>query len=388
MEFQATTPLRRKRPVPSRRILNPVPQALEFHQLDLRLEHLRVRHPARHRRLIGSLAETGQQTPIIVIAQSGVVQQDSGYLVIDGHKRIAALKQLGRDTVIAVVWDMNEAEALFLARSLTMNSEPETALEQGWLLAEMEEKLGYSIEELARRFDRSATWVGRRLALVDTLPESIQQQVRQGKIAAQIAMRYLAPVARVNAEQCVRMAQALAQQHWTTRQAAALYNAWRNAKGAVRERILAQPELFLKTQQQQPLPTPATLESELNTIIAITRRALDRAEEPTQNSEAIRDKIQHATRLLAQLSERIEKESEQNHVEPSATHNDSGVARQGDQQARDCASAEPLASQRAQGAASELRRGAKDRTPRESRTVPSTDPRVIAHLQRQSRASP
>ena len=40
---------------------------LEFHQLDRRLENLRVRHPARQRRLIASLAETGQQTPIIVI---------------------------------------------------------------------------------------------------------------------------------------------------------------------------------------------------------------------------------------------------------------------------------------------------------------------------------
>ena len=82
-----------------------------------------------------------------------------------GIKRIAALKQLRRDTVNALVWEMSEAEALLLAHSLRMNSEPETALEQGWLLAEMEEKLGYTIEELARRFDRSATWVARRLAL-------------------------------------------------------------------------------------------------------------------------------------------------------------------------------------------------------------------------------
>jgi hypothetical protein len=40
---------------------------LEFHQLDRRLENLRVRHPVRQRRLVASLAEVGQQTPIIVI---------------------------------------------------------------------------------------------------------------------------------------------------------------------------------------------------------------------------------------------------------------------------------------------------------------------------------
>jgi uncharacterized ParB-like nuclease family protein len=128
-----------------------VAQILEFHQLDRRLEHLRVRHPTRFRRLLASLAETGQQTPIIVIPC------EQRYLVIDGHQRIAALKQLRRDTVNALVWEIPEAEALLLARSLRMNSEPETALEQGWLLSEMEEKLGYTIEELARRFDRSAS---------------------------------------------------------------------------------------------------------------------------------------------------------------------------------------------------------------------------------------
>lgn len=358
-------------------------QTLEFHQLDCRLEHLRVRHPARFRRLLASLAEAGQQTPIIVIPY------EQRYLVIDGHQRIAALQQLRRDTVNALVWEMSEAEALLLVRSLRMNSEPETALEQGWLLAEMEEKLGYTIEELARRFDRSATWVARRLALVETLPEAVQQQVREGRIAAQIAMRYLAPVARIDREQCERMAQVFAQQHWTTRQAALLYNAWREARTKqTRERILAEPELFLKTQEQQRQPTKATLESDLNQIVAIARRALGRAEESTRNSEAMGSKIQHATRLLAQLAERFGKEAEQHHAEPIATRNDSGTTREGQQQTRDRQATEPLAPERAQGSASELNRCAEDRAGRESRAVPPTDPRVIAHLQRQSRASP
>ena len=104
---------------------------LEFHQLDRRWEHLRVRHPQRQRRLLASLAESGQQTPIVVVAAAG---QPDRYLVIDGYKRIAALQQLGRDTVEAVVWPMSEAEALLLDRSLRL-SEQETALEQGWLLA-------------------------------------------------------------------------------------------------------------------------------------------------------------------------------------------------------------------------------------------------------------
>ena len=69
---------------------------LEFHQLDRRWEHLRARHPARQRGLLSSLAESGQQTPIVVVAAEGQADRS---VVIDGYKRIVALAQLGRDTV-------------------------------------------------------------------------------------------------------------------------------------------------------------------------------------------------------------------------------------------------------------------------------------------------
>ena len=93
---------------------------LEFHQLDRRWEQLRIREPHRQRRLLASLAESGQQTPIVV-----VLSKEAGgrYLVIDGHKRIAALEQLGRDTVEATVWEMSEAEALLLERSLRFSKQ-------------------------------------------------------------------------------------------------------------------------------------------------------------------------------------------------------------------------------------------------------------------------
>ena len=135
---------------------------LEFHQLDRRHEHLRVRNAQRQRQLLASLATAGQQTPIIVVAVS---DQPNRYLVIDGYKRVAALEQLGRDTVEAVIWPLNEVQALVLDRSLHW-SERESALEEGWLLAELEQRFGYGLEELARQFDRSVSWVSRRLALV------------------------------------------------------------------------------------------------------------------------------------------------------------------------------------------------------------------------------
>jgi ParB family chromosome partitioning protein len=117
---------------------------------------------------------------------------------------------------------MSEAEALLLSRSLRFGPQ-ESALEQGWLLAEMEQRFGHGLDELARRFDRSTSWVSRRLALVELLPEAIQQQVREGKLRAQVAMKYLVPVARVNADDCTRMAAVFVAHRYDTRQAGQLY---------------------------------------------------------------------------------------------------------------------------------------------------------------------
>ena len=82
---------------------------LEFHQLDLRYEPLRVRRAEVERRLLGSLSESGQQVPIVVVAQS---DEAGRYVVIDGYKRVRALRRLGRDTVAAMEWPVSEAEAL------------------------------------------------------------------------------------------------------------------------------------------------------------------------------------------------------------------------------------------------------------------------------------
>jgi len=226
---------------------------LEFHQLDRRWEHLRARRPERQRRLLASLAASGQQTPIVVVA---LASPPDRYLVIDGYQRLAALKQLGRDTVEAVVWPLTEAEALVLDRSLRWG-ECETALEEGWLLAELEQHFGYGLEELARRFDRSVSWVSRRLALVELLPESVQEQVRQGAISAQVAMKFLVPVARSSPEDCQRLAAALAAHRFTSREPGQLYAAWQGASPSVRQRILEQPQLFLKAQRQRQFAPPS-----------------------------------------------------------------------------------------------------------------------------------
>jgi ParB family chromosome partitioning protein len=356
---------------------------LEFHQLDRRWEHLRVRRPDRQRRLLASLAATGQQTPIVVVA---ITSEPGRYLVIDGYQRVAALEQLGRDTVEAVVWPMEEAEALVLDRSLCMG-ERETALEQGWLLAELEQHFGYGLEELARRFDRSVSWVSRRLALVELLPETVQQQVRVGTIAPHVAMKYLVPLARANVEDCQKMAAALGTHRFTTRQAGQLYAAWRAASPSVRKRILEEPQVFLKAQRQveQKPPTPAAAEllRDLEMVAAIANRASRRLAGAAQvmdrgeRDEAQR-KVDRALDQLRRLAAKISEE--QAHVEPRSTNDDSGTGRQGSESTRDGAGAgseSPLGAPRpAIAFGGSARTGAS----RESRALPPANPGAFRQL--------
>jgi hypothetical protein len=260
----------------------------------------------------------------------------------------------------------------------------------------MERSFGYSLDELARRFDRSISWVSRRLALVELLPEPVQLHVREGTLSAQIAMKYLVPIARVGADDCERMAAAFVKHRCDTRQATQLYTAWREGSRVVRERILAEPELFLKTQRQPPVAKPAAVEQverDLEMALAILRRAGRRLAEalPEMNGaqrEQTQNHIESARRELNRMAERIGKERETKHAEPGAAGRDSGAEREGSKQTRDLARVAGVAPDRAQSPALELHERAGDPAAGESRTLPATDPGSFGFLQGESRASP
>jgi ParB family chromosome partitioning protein len=241
---------------------------LEWHQLDLRYEGLRRRHPAQERQLLASVAELGQQTPIIVISQP------SPFVVIDGYKRVRALKRLGQDTVRSMQWSVCELEALLLERSLRQGSED--TLDQAWLLAELQQRFGLSLDDLAQRFERSRSWVSRRLALIQTLPQTIQDQVRSGVLSAHAAMKYLVPLARANEQAARQLAEAIAPLAPSSRQVGALYQGWQNGTERTRELILSHPQVYLQAQVAQvaaPASPAQRWLQDLGALGGIARRA-------------------------------------------------------------------------------------------------------------------
>jgi ParB family transcriptional regulator, chromosome partitioning protein len=285
---------------------------LELHQLDLRDEKLRTRKPEAERKLVASLAEIGQQVPVVVV-RSDVPEQ---FILVDGYKRVRALRRLGHDVVTVTCWDLSEADALVLDR-LMRTGEGATALEQGWLLHELTVRFDLALEDLGRRFARSPSWVSRRLALVEELPATIQEHVRRGELPAHAAMKHLVPLARANAEACERLVAAIAGKGLTNRQIGQLYAVWRDGLPAIRERVLTAPLLLLKARQAlgpAPEDEGRLLMDDLDMLAAVARRARRRLRQgvfrrllPSERQEVQRLGAA-AHEELARLAERLGEE--------------------------------------------------------------------------------
>jgi hypothetical protein len=247
---------------------------IDLHRLDLRHRDLRIVDGDRRRRLIGSLAEIGQQVPVVVIGDG------ERFVLIDGYLRVDGLARLQRDTVLATSWSLPEVEALVHHRHLAVARR--TALEDAWLLGRLREH-GLSMDQLARRLCRSKSWVSHRLGLLDALAAAAQDRVRAGTVPPHGAMRYLVPFARANRAQCERMLAQLGDTRVSDRELAALYSGWKRADRAGKQRIIDDPRLFLKawaaTQGARADEDDAvgSLFKDLTTLAAIAWRASRRA---------------------------------------------------------------------------------------------------------------
>jgi ParB-like chromosome segregation protein Spo0J len=240
---------------------------VDLHQLELRHQDLRIHDAEQRRRLIGSVAELGQQVPVVVI-------RDADRLVlIDGYLRVEALRKLGRDTAAAMAWPVPEVEALLQRRHLASSV---AAIEDGWLLARLREH-GLTLDELARRLCRSKSWVSRRLALIEILTPTAQACVRAGTVPPHAAMKYLVPLARANQRQCEQLAAGLGDTRVSDRELAALYDAWRAADRAGKQRIVSEPLLALRALAAVTMAdvddASAPLHKDLTALAAIGGRA-------------------------------------------------------------------------------------------------------------------
>ena len=218
---------------------------LDLHRLDLRFAESRLVEPRAVERIARSIERCGQIVPCVVVAAPGGSGASGERLVlIDGYRRITALRRIGRDTASVERWACDVTDALLALLARTQNR-PFASIEEALLIRELMRGLGLSQHDLARRCGRDVSWVSRRLQLLSGLPDAALTAVRSGKLSSWAANRVVVPLARANAEHADRLLTALADAPLSTRELRDWFEHYQKAFRSAREHMVSRPRLFL-----------------------------------------------------------------------------------------------------------------------------------------------
>ena len=218
---------------------------LDLHRLDLRFAGARVAEPRAVERIARSIESGGQIVPCIAVADPPVQVLEGGerLVLIDGYRRIAALRRLGRDTVRVECWTCDLAAAVLGVMARTQ-SRSFAAIEEALLVRELVQGLGLSQHEVARRCGRDVSWVSRRLQLLSGLPDAALAAVCTGRLSSWAASRVVAPLARANSEHADQLVKALSVAPLSTRELRSWFEHYQKASRITRERLVNHPHLF------------------------------------------------------------------------------------------------------------------------------------------------
>ena len=213
---------------------------VDRHQLSLPFAPLRITAAKAVDQLARSIEQRGQLVPVVAVSQP-----KTAWVLIDGYRRLAALGRCGQDLAWVEVWDCEVADALLgvLARTQTRDWQP---LEEAALIRELIERFDRSQRDIARQSGRDVSWVNRRLALLDSLPEEVVEAVRVGQLSSWVASRVIGPLARANAAHATTLLAALKHQPLSTRELRVWFEHYQHANGERRQQLVEQPALFLK----------------------------------------------------------------------------------------------------------------------------------------------
>jgi ParB family chromosome partitioning protein len=220
------------------------PVEVDLGSLDLRYAHTRVAKPKLLDMLTTSIERYGQITPVFTIPEQ------SHFVLIDGYVRVGAIKRLGRDTIIADVHEIPEQGALFHLLGESGQRQWE-AVEQAWIIRDLKERFGCSLREIARGIGYDASWVTRRLSLIDGLPDEVLKSVNTGHVSTYAATRILVPLARANRGHAEKLVAHLAHSPLSTRELSELFKHYEASNRQIRERMISDPSLFLKVRKSR-----------------------------------------------------------------------------------------------------------------------------------------
>ena len=308
---------------------------VDIHLLDLRYEHTRIKDAKSLRRLQASISSYGQIVPALVVAE------DDKFILIDGYLRLKALKGCGHDCIYVQVLEDAEVNALFTLLAQD-NAHHYEAIEQASLINELHSRFSCSFAEIGKRLGRDKSWVKRRLDLITSLPDTIQQAVMNGKVSTWAASHVLVPLSRVNAKDACQLTENISKDPISTRELNALYKHYQKSTRKVRDRIITQPALFAKTIKQQALEREAKQiadgpegkwQRDITVVCHILKRLLNTAEYvfyPSIDEFQYRQHciwIKNAEKTLMELKERARRSHDTPDIPPDNFRDESEESR-------------------------------------------------------------
>jgi ParB family transcriptional regulator, chromosome partitioning protein len=141
--------------------------------------------------LVVSIREVGLLQPIVVRPLAGAAPGTPQYELIMGERRLRASKQLGLESIPAVVRNTSDENMLRDALLENLHRANLNALEEASAYQQLLEDFGITQEQLAERIGRSRPQITNTIRLLK-LPTSVQQRVAAGVLSAGHARAILA----------------------------------------------------------------------------------------------------------------------------------------------------------------------------------------------------
>jgi len=153
---------------------------------------LRLIHPQADTSMVESIYKFGQLSPVVV----GLGQEDR-YELIDGFKRLRALKQLGFEHVTAKLLEVSIRALKAAMICLNWKKGSISDLEEAMVIHSLYHDDDLTQVEIATLLGRHKSWVCRRFSLIERLCNEVLDHIRLGLIKTSIG-RELARLPRGN----------------------------------------------------------------------------------------------------------------------------------------------------------------------------------------------
>jgi len=195
---------------------------------DLSLGQMRIMNMSRIVELEKSMRLHGQLQPVVGRLHEGGIQ------LIDGYKRLYAAEALLMESLQCRLLEVDEHQAKVLMLSYNWTSRSLESYEEALVLKNLQDNHAMDQRELSRVTGKSASWVSRRLGLIERLDKEIGTEIRMGVLTGSHA-RALIRLPRGNQLPIARVIQT---HKLTTRQSDHLVDAYLSAQDEKSQQLL------------------------------------------------------------------------------------------------------------------------------------------------------